>query len=101
MFTWLFVFFVGLCARRAHEHNMKKIFHHARDNTKYDELENTKLSVCRVACLMENSVRNFLFYCALENTRYSVSMDADSVKKFLRNALESSRHHVTLDAHCV
>ena len=36
------VFFVGLCARRAHEHKMKNFFHYAQDNTKYDELDNTK-----------------------------------------------------------
>ena len=66
MFTWLFVFFVGLWSRRAHEHNMKNFLHYAQDNTKYDELENTKLSVCRVAYLMENSVRNFLLLRARE-----------------------------------
>ena len=42
----------------------------------------------------------FLRY-ALAITKYSVSLDADSVKKFLRYALESSRYHVTLDAHRV
>ena len=58
--------FVGLCPRRSHELKMKNFFHYAQDNTKYDELENTKLSVCRVAYLMENSVRNFLLLRARE-----------------------------------
>ena len=49
-----------------HEHKMKNFFHYAQDNTKYDELENTKLSVCRVAYLMENSVRNFFLLRARE-----------------------------------
>ena len=45
----------------------KKFYHYAQDNTKYYELENTKLSVCRVAHLMENSVRNFLSLRAREH----------------------------------
>ena len=63
MVVWIFV---GLCPRRAHEHKMKNFFHYAQENIKYDELENTKLSVCRVAYMKENSVRNFLLQRARE-----------------------------------
>ena len=34
------VFFVGLCAQRAHEHDI--FSHYAQNNTNYDELGNTK-----------------------------------------------------------
>ena len=50
----------------AHDYKVKNFFQHAQESTKYDELENTKLSVCRVAYLMESSVRNFLLLRAEE-----------------------------------
>ena len=65
MFIWLF-FFLLACAHRVLT-NTTFFSHYAQDNTKYYELDNTKLSVCSVAYLMKNCVRNFLSLRASEH----------------------------------